>query len=253
MGPLIELTDAQLGYGRSQIVLRDVNLAVSRGEYLGIVGPNGSGKTTLLRTLLGLLKPVSGTVRVGDGAPLRIGYVPQRETVDTLYPIPVRDIVLMGRYPSIGLIRRPGRRDREMAVECLDHVGIAELAMRSYPQLSGGQRQRVLIARALATEPELLVLDEPTHGMDLPSEHSLLNLVRKLHLERRLAVILVSHLLGSVAESAKRIAIIANGRIEAGPREEMLTAERLTRLYGIDVRVYDIEGRCAIVAASNGA
>lgn len=247
MPALIELTNAQLGYSRRDIILRDVNLHLAEGEYLGIVGPNGSGKTTLLRTLLGLLRPVSGTLRVGHNSRLRIGYVPQRETVDTLFPIPVEEIVLMGRYARVGIIRRPGRSDREVARRCLDQVGMLEFAHRSYSELSGGQRQRVLIARALATEPELLVLDEPTHGMDMPSEYGLLKLVKQLHVEQKLAVILVSHLLGSVAEAAERIAIIAGGRIEEGTRAEMLTAERLSRLYGMDVKVHDLNGRCAIV------
>lgn len=247
MLPLIELTDAQLGYSRRHIVLKDVNLRVHRGEYVGIVGPNGSGKTTLLRTLLGLLKPVAGLVRVGDEDHLRIGYVPQRDTVDAMFPIPIEEIVLMGRYPDVGLIRRPGRKDREIARQCLDQVGLLHLTHRNFTELSGGQRQRVLIARALATGPELLVLDEPTHGMDMPSEHGLLQLVKKLHVEHNLAVVIVSHLLGAVAESAERIAIISNGRLEEGPRAEMLTAERLSQLYGMDVRVYDLDGRCAIV------
>src|SRR3712207_4069990 len=117
--PLIELKDAQLGYGRRDIILQDVNLRIGRGEFWGIVGPNGSGKTTLLRTLLGLLRPVSGTVTIGDGSRIRFGYVPQRETVDTLFPIPVEDIVLMGRYGRVGVIRRPGRKDRAIARECL--------------------------------------------------------------------------------------------------------------------------------------
>lgn len=251
MTPLVEFRDAQLGYGPRNVVLRDVNLSIQPGEYWGIVGPNGSGKTTFLRTLLGLLHPVSGDVRSGkDGTPIRFGYVPQRETVDALFPIPVLDIVIMGRYGRVGAIRRPGARDREIARECLDHVGIGNLAHRNYPELSGGQRQRVLIARALATEPDLLVLDEPTHGMDMPSEHGLLELVRTLHMQDGLTVVLVSHLLGSVADSANRIAIIAHGSLEAGPREEMLTAERLSRLYEMDVRVHQIDGRFAVMPGS---
>jgi ABC-type Mn2+/Zn2+ transport system ATPase subunit len=245
--PLIEFHNAQLGYGRRDIVLRDVNLRMARGEFLAIVGANGSGKTTLLRTLLGLLKPVVGTVTVGDGEPVRYGYVPQRETVDTLFPIPVEEIVLMGRYPQIGLGRRPRRLDFEIARACLAQVGIDSLAARSYTELSGGQKQRVLIARALATEPDLMVLDEPTHGMDLASEHDLLALIHRLNAERGLTVVLVSHLLANVADCARRIAIIAEGRLEVGTREEMLTGERLSGLYGKDVHVYDIEGRCAIL------
>ncbi len=250
--PLIEFRNAQLGYSRRKVILGDVTLTISRGEFLGIVGPNGSGKTTLLRTLLGLIRPIGGEVNRGEHGALRIGYVPQRETVDTLFPIPVQDIVLMGRYGRIGVIRRPGQADREVARRCLEHVGIAHLADRNYPELSGGQRQRVLIARALATEPELLVLDEPTHGMDMPSEHALMDLVSHLHSEHGLAVVIVSHLLGAIAEYAQRIAIITEGHLEAGDREEMLTAERLSRLFGMDVRVYQHDGKYAVLPAGGG-
>jgi ABC-type Mn2+/Zn2+ transport system ATPase subunit len=245
--PFIQFRDAQLGYGRSQIVLRDVNLDIAKGEFLGIVGPNGSGKTTLLRTLLGLLKPVAGTVTIGDGAPLHYGYVPQRETVDTLFPISVEEIVLMGRYGRIGAVRRPGRADREIARQCLEHVGAGGLAHRNYRDLSGGQKQRALIARALATQPDLLVLDEPTNGLDLASEHSLLDLTRTLHEEDRLTVILVSHFLANVANVSERIAIIAHGQVDVGTREEMLSSQRLSGLYDMPVLVEQIQGRYAIV------
>ncbi|HTE17459.1 MAG TPA: metal ABC transporter ATP-binding protein [Armatimonadota bacterium] len=251
MQPLIEFRDAQLGYGCRDIILSDVNLRIGRGEFWGIVGPNGSGKTTFLRTLLGLLKPVGGAVTLsGEDGELRFGYVPQRETVDTLFPIPVHDIVLMGRYGRVGAVRRPRRADHDIARRCLAQVGIEHLARRDYPELSGGQRQRVLIARALATEPDVLVLDEPTHGMDLPSEHGLLELVRTLHKENQLTVVLVSHLLGSVAESSQWIAIIASGRLEVGSRDEMLTEERLGRLYGMPVRVHNMDGRCAVLVGN---
>lgn len=253
MTALIEFRNAQLGYGRRHPVLQDINLEVQRGDFLGIVGPNGSGKTTLLRTLLGLLQPISGTVRIGSEGgkkAVRYGYVPQRETVDTLFPIPVEDIVVMGRYGRIGLMRRPGRADRAIALRCLEHVGIAHLARSSYRDLSGGQKQRALIARALATEPDVLVLDEPTNGMDVASEHALLELVRTLHFENRLTVILVSHMLANVANCAHRIAIIAHGRLDEGTRAEMLTTEHLSDLYGMEIQVLDIAGRCAIVTGS---
>lgn len=247
MTALIEFRNAELGYGRREVILSGVELTIARGDFLGIVGPNGSGKTTMLRTLLGLLHPVSGEVRSDKGAPLRYGYVPQRETVDTLFPIPVEEIVTMGRYGRIGPVRRPGRRDREIARECLDHVGIGSLARASYRDLSGGQKQRALIARALATEPDVLVLDEPTNGMDVASEHALLELIQFLHLEDRLTVILVSHLLANVANCSERIAIIAGGRVEVGTRDEMMTSERLSRLYSMPIHVRQVEGRYVIL------
>lgn len=250
MGTLIEFENAQLGYGWRNIILHDVNLAINRGDFLGIVGPNGSGKTTLLRTLLGLLKPVSGTVRIGEGEPIRYGYVPQRDTVDTLFPIPVEEIVLMGRYRRVGLIKRPSKADREIALRSLEQVGIGGLARASYRDLSGGQKQRALIARALATEPDMLVLDEPTNGMDLASEHALLDLTTSLHEQNRLTVILVSHLLENVANCAQRIAIIANGALDEGTRQEMLTTEHLSRLYRMEVKVMDIDDRCVIITGS---
>jgi ABC-type Mn2+/Zn2+ transport system ATPase subunit len=253
MSALIEFKVAELGYSRRDVVLRDVNLEVHRGDFLGIVGPNGSGKTTLLRTLLGLIPPLGGVVRIGDGSRLRYGYVPQRETVDTLFPIPVRDIVVMGRYGRMGVIRRPGRADHAVAQRCLEAVGIGDLAQRSYRDLSGGQKQRALIARALATEPDVLVLDEPTNGMDLASEHTLLELVYDLHEREKLTVILVSHLLANVANVSKHIAIIQGGRLEMGTREEMLTGERLSAMYGMNVQVHRLAGRSAVVVAEGHA
>lgn len=246
MSLLFEFSDVSLGYARQQPVLEGVNLKVQRGAYLGIVGPNGSGKTTVLRALLGLLSPLSGRLSVAAG--LRAGYVPQRETVDTLFPLPVEDIVLMGRYGRIGPVRRPGRTDRRVVLECLEQVGIANLRRRNYSEMSGGQKQRALIARALATQPDVLVLDEPTNGMDLVSEQGLLALIGDLHQRDRMSVILVSHLLSNVANVAPHIAIIAGGRLDEGPRDEMLTPQRLERLYGIPVGVHRIGGKYAILA-----
>src|SRR5262249_12127179 len=158
-----------------------------------------------------------------------------------------------GRAGGAGLFAGPGPRHRRIARECLEHVGIGHLASRSYVELSGGQKQRALIARALATEPDVLVLDEPTNGMDLVSEHSLLELVQTLHVEDRLTVILGSHLLANVANCARKIAIIESGKLDAGPREDMLTSEHLSRIYGLDVGVYELDGRSAIVIRNGHA
>jgi ABC-type Mn2+/Zn2+ transport system ATPase subunit len=255
---LVAVEDVSLGYG-GQPVLKHVSLSVYQGEFLGIVGPNGSGKSTLLKALLGLLAPLSGRVRWGGaGGPLgssatarpHFGYVPQRDTVDPLFPLSVRQIVAMGRYGRVGLFRRLGKADWDAVDEALDRVGIRDLARRGYGQLSGGQRQRTLIARALAAEPELLVLDEPTNGMDLASEHALLELIRQLHEANDLTVLMVTHLLNNVANYADRIAIIADEALDVGDREAMLNEDRLSLLYHMPVLVDRVGGRVVIAPAA---
>ncbi len=251
MGKLIEFADVTLGYGRTP-VLTGVDLDVRQGDFLGLVGPNGAGKTTLLKAILGLLKPMRGTI-VGDAASLRIGYVPQRDSVDTLFPLTVQDIVLMGRYARLGAFGRPRRADLEAAGRVLDELGIADLARRPYPSLSGGQKQRTLIARALVGEPNLLILDEPTNGMDLPSEKAIMELVRRLHDGRHLTVLMVSHLLNTVINYAHRIAIVGDGSVREGEIADLVTGEALTRLYGTEVLVAQVDGRHVVLpGAGNG-
>jgi ABC-type Mn2+/Zn2+ transport system ATPase subunit len=251
---LIAVEDVSLGYGRRP-VLRHVSLAVYAGEVLGIVGPNGSGKSTLLKALLGLLSPLSGRVQWGavgttdksSASRLHYGYVPQRDTVDPIFPLSVRQIVAMGRYGRVGLFRRLRKQDWEAVDQALARVGILDLAGRGYGQLSGGQRQRTLIARALVAEPDLLVLDEPTNGMDLASEHALLELVHQLHEANDLTVLMVTHLLSNVANYADRIAIIADESLDVGDRDAMLNEERLSRLYRMPVLVDRVGDRVVIV------
>jgi ABC-type Mn2+/Zn2+ transport system ATPase subunit len=259
--PLIAVEDVSLGYGRRP-VLRHVSLSVYAGEFLGIVGPNGSGKSTLLKALLGLLPPLSGRVQWGavgsatdrtSASRLQYGYVPQRDTVDPLFPLSVRQIVAMGRYGRVGLFRRLRKPDWEAVDEALARVGIQDLARRGYGQLSGGQRQRTLIARALVAEPDLLVLDEPTNGMDLASEHALLELIRQLHEANDLTVLMVTHLLNNVANYADRIAIIADECLDVGARDAMLSEERLSRLYRMPVLVDRIGGDRVVIAPGVGA
>lgn len=237
--PLIEFAHADLGYRRP--VLSDVNLTVEEGDFLGIVGPNGAGKTTLLRTVLGTLKPLAGTVARRNG--IRFGYVPQRQVVDEVFPLSVLDIVLMGRYRHIGLCRRPSSVDSDYALSCLDNVGIADLARRAYRELSGGQKQRALLARALAAQPTVLVLDEPTTDMDLPSERSIMELVSRLSSERHLTVLIVSHLLHVIVNYANRIAFVGEGQMIVQDTAEAIRPGNLSRLYGIDVFVGEVEGR----------
>ena len=236
--PLVRFQDVQLGYGR-QLVLEKVQLDIFRGDFFGLVGPNGSGKTTLLRCLLGILKPLSGEVTRSVG--LRIGYVPQREMLDPLFPLSALDIVLMGRYPRTGILRSPQRADRDFAMQCLEQVGLADSAHKLYRELSGGQRQRVLIARALAVEPNLLVLDEPTNGLDLPTEAAILGLIERLHAQNGLTIVLVSHVLNVVARYATRMGVLLDGRLLVGAAEDLMQDQVLEEAYGVPVCVQRLD------------
>jgi ABC-type Mn2+/Zn2+ transport system ATPase subunit len=243
--PLVTFDHATLGYGR-HVVLRDLTFTIDEGDFLGLVGPNGSGKTTLLRAVLGTHAPLSGAVRLAPG--LRFGYVPQRDMVDYDYPLTAVDVVLMGRYDRIGLGRRPSARDRARAMEALEQVGIAALAGKHLKNLSGGQRQRTLIARALVGEPNVLVLDEPTSGMDLVSTTQILGLVRDLHERSGITVLMVSHALNEVANYVERIALVVPGGFRIGATAEIMTEAVLSGLYGIPVEVEAFNGHRMVIA-----
>jgi ABC-type Mn2+/Zn2+ transport system ATPase subunit len=228
---LLTLQGVEVGYHRRRI-LPAVDLTIRRGTYLGIVGPNGSGKTTLVRTLLGLLPPVAGRIVRPEGRAPRFGYVPQRPD-ERGFPIATLDMVLMGRFHRVGLVRRVGATDRALALKALERVGLGAMAERPLHMLSGGQRQRALIARALATEPEVLVLDEPTTGMDVVAEQALLDLVEEVRAELKLAVVMISHQLGLVANSVSEVLLVDRDRdrVIHGAVGEVVTAEALTELY----------------------
>ncbi len=253
MNPLIEFKNATLGYGK-KIVLRDISFTIGAADYFGLVGPNGAGKTTILRAILGTLKPLSGSVTVGGaeaGTPVRFGYVPQRDTIDYIMPYSVEEVVMMGRYRQIGMFRSPGPRDRGLVQQSLAHTAIENLRALTFKDLSGGQKQRVLIARALASEPDVLILDEPTNGMDLPSRLSILELIHALHSEGKLTVIMVSHLLDDVANHVKRIAIVEQNFFQVGDVAEVLTGENLSTLYGMPVNVQRVNGNTMILAGGD--
>jgi ABC-type Mn2+/Zn2+ transport system ATPase subunit len=245
---LIELRGVQVGYHK-QAILPPLDLVISAGTLLGVVGPNGSGKTTVVRTILGLLPPVAGSVHYRTGRRPWFGYVPQRDRVDLSFPLTALEVVLMGRYRLIGRRLRVPDSHQQAARRCLARSGIGELAERLFHSLSGGQRQRVLIARALAAEPEILMLDEPTTGMDLPSERSMLELVAQLGRELGLAVVMVSHQLQAVANYVQDLCLVDHERqtVEVGPLEQILTAERLSRLYGEQVRVEQVGGHRTVL------
>jgi ABC-type Mn2+/Zn2+ transport system ATPase subunit len=208
-----------LGYGETP-VLRDVELTVQRGEYWGWIGPNGSGKSTLLRGFLGLLRPLAGTLevapRLAGGA--RIGYVPQRSELSDALPTTVRELVELGLVRSS--VPRAGRA--EAVAWALAEVGLAGMERRDVWSLSGGQRQRALLARALVRRPELLVLDEPTEGLDVATNDALLETLGALHRENRLTLIVVTHRLEIARERADHVALFLDGRVIAGPRDAVL-------------------------------
>ena len=239
---LVALEGAAIGYGRLPL-LSGVDLSVSPGDFLAVVGPNGGGKTTLVRTLLGAQPILAG--RLVRPRPVTTGYVPQREHVDTAWPFTAAEVVLMGRVPLLGPLRRAGPADGEAVQRALDKVGLAHLASRPYGELSGGQRQRTLIARALAAEPELLVLDEPTSGMDPAAELAIVDFLRGLHEGGGLAIVMVSHRLDTVASTARRLAFVDKDKalFRVGSLETMLVPEALGALYGRPVAVREVDGR----------
>lgn len=246
---LIEFKNVDLGYGRKK-VLSNLSFSVNHGDLIGIVGPNGSGKTTIVRAILGILQAQNGVIvfHPTQSEKLRVGYVPQRDTIDQIMPFTVYDVVMMGRFGRIPFYKLPSKEDKAKVQEALAHVDIEDLSQRSFKDLSGGQKQRALIARALATNPDILILDEPTNGMDLTSRTAMLELVRKLHKEDHLTVIMISHLLSDVANYVQKIILVENGYFAVGSVEEILTEQKLSEIYGLPVHVGEFLNSKIIIA-----
>ncbi len=235
--PAVALEGLSFAFPQGEPVLENVSLTVGPRDFVSVVGPNGGGKTTLLRLILGLLEPTRGTVRVFGRPPAAarrlIGYMPQHPQHDPHFPVSVRDVVLMGRLAAAHPRGPFGRADKEAAVRALGEVGLDDLRHRPFAELSGGQRQRVLIARALACEPRLLLLDEPTANLDLHVEGELYDLLKELN--RRLAVVLVSHDLGFVSGYVRTVVCVKR-RVMVHPTSE-ITGEIIREMYGADVRL----------------
>lgn len=232
--PAIEVHDLTVAY-HTQPVLWDVDLTLPEGQLIAIVGPNGAGKSTLLKTVLGLVKPITGWVKI-FGAPYAqrrswVGYVPQRESVDWDFPTSALDVVTMGLYGSLGWLRRPRKRHRDAAMACLEKVGIQDLAGRQISQLSGGQQQRVFLARALAQEARLYLMDEPFAGVDATTEHAILTLLQELRASGR-TVVAVHHDLQTVADYFDHVVLLNMRLVAAGPVATTFTTENLQRTYG---------------------
>lgn len=241
MMPVIEMKNIFFTYG-THVVLEDVSLTVHEGDFLALIGPNGSGKTTLIKLILGLLKPVKGSI-ILFGTELskfrqwyRIGYVPQRPGFDNNFPATVEEVVASGRFGRVGLLRRLKERDRRVIDQVLDVVGLSELRKRPITDLSGGQQQRAFIARALVEEPDILILDEPQTGLDEGALNSFYQLLKYLNREKGIALLMVSHDVGVVGRWVSRVACLNKKLICHGAPREILTPHNLFRLYGTDVR-----------------
>ena len=234
---LINLTHVHLSYG-ADTVLYDIDLDVGTSAFMGIVGPSGSGKTSLLRVLLGVLAPSEGQVERRSGS--RIAYVPQVETINWNFPVTVREVVLMAR-PQRGWRPSTSPAERRAVDEALDRLGIAALADRHIRQLSGGQQQRVFLARALLASPDLLLLDEPTSGVDVRTRHEVLHLLAELHASG-LAIVLTTHDLNGIAAHLPAVVCLNGTILGVGSPHDVLCPEVLERTYGAPMEVLQHAG-----------
>lgn len=230
----VEIHDLTVAYHRKP-VLWDIDFTVPEGILIGIVGPNGAGKSTLIKATLGLIPLASGWVKF-YGEPIKkmrkkIGYVPQRESVDWDFPTNALDVVLMGTYGRLGWFRRPGRKDYDHAMECLKKVGMSDYAKRQISQLSGGQQQRVFLARALAQDAQIYFMDEPFAGVDAATEKAIIKVLNDLKSQSK-TVFVVHHDLQTVEEYFDWTLMLNMRQIAIGPTEEVFTQENLRKTYG---------------------
>lgn len=232
----VEVEDLTVAYD-TKPVLWDIDLKIPKGKLMAVVGPNGAGKTTLIKAMLHLLTPVSGSVYFPTAGKLekraeknRIAYVPQSGSVDWDFPATVLDVALMGRYGLLGWLKRPGKRDRQIALETLAKVGMAEFASRQISQLSGGQQQRVFLARALVQEAEIYFMDEPFKGVDAQTEKAIVLLLKELKAQGK-TVIVVHHDLQTVPDYFDWVTLINMQVVASGPVEQVFIEENLNRTY----------------------
>ena len=241
MTTALEIHDVTVAYHRRP-VLWDIDLQIPEGKLVGIVGPNGAGKTTLIKAALGLVPLASGKVEFyGKGYNENrhlVGYVPQRESVDWDFPVTVRDVVLMGTYGELGWFRRPGRKQREKADQCLEQVGISSLANRQIRQLSGGQQQRVFLARALAQDAQLYFLDEPFAGVDAATEAAIFELLQTMRSNSK-TVLVVHHDLQTARDYFDYVILLNMRLVACGPVETTFTSENLQMTYGGRLTILD--------------
>ncbi|GAA4490731.1 metal ABC transporter ATP-binding protein [Actinoallomurus oryzae] len=250
MVPALDLDEVGVAYGPA-LALENIDGTVAPGEAVALIGPNGAGKSTLIKAILGLVPLASGRVTVlgttPAGARRDVAYVPQADMLDPEFPISVGQVVLMGRYRRVGWLRRPRAADREAAARALEQVGLADRAKHRFGTLSGGQRQRVLLARAIAAEPRLLLLDEPFNGVDAVSEQAILDAIATLKADGA-AVVVSTHDLALAHLACEEVCLLNRRQYGFGPTQATLTPERLRATYG--GHALELRGDRVIVAHS---
>lgn len=236
--PYIELDNVSFGYDDT-LVIKNLSFVVRKGDYLGIIGPNGGGKTTLIKIILGLLHPTEGRValfgkdRHDFKEKYRIGYVPQRAgQIEREFPATVHEIVKTGRIPRLGFFEKFTKKDQDAVDAAMDIAGILRYRDTLIGNLSGGERQRVFIARALASEPEILILDEPTVGVDIGAQKTFYDFLGSLNRDRNLTIIFISHDIDAVSQETKTVLCLNHDLICHGLPEDLLNSEVLEELYG---------------------
>ncbi|MCU0520463.1 MAG: metal ABC transporter ATP-binding protein [Anaerolineae bacterium] len=237
---ILDVYELTVGYNGTTALDR-VTFHLNVGERVAVVGPNGAGKSTLFKVIAGVLEPTSGDVRVAGCSPrghICIAYVPQRNDVDWMFPVTVEDVVMMGRFGRLGLFRRPGRQDRAVVRECLGIVGLAELAKRQISELSGGQQQRMFIARALAQESTLMLMDEPLTGLDMPAQERILALLDVLRMQG-VTVMVATHDLNQAADYFDRVMLLNHRLLGIGTSAEVFTTAHLRDAYGGQLRLVE--------------
>lgn len=241
---VVRFKDVNFAYEDGITVLENINLELEKGEFACIVGPNGGGKTTMIKLMLGLLKPASGKIEILGGSPRErcqsIGYVPQFSRFDASFPVSVLDVVLMGCMQRSFFMGRYSKAQKEQAHQSLADVGLKDMAFRSFADLSGGQKQRALIARALMSEPQLLLLDEPTASVDVHGTEQFYRMFAEMN--EKFTIVMVSHDIGFVSASVKSV-ICVRKTLQVHPVSE-LTGESLQKMYGLDVHLIRHDHRC---------
>lgn len=244
MDRLIEINNLNFGYSE-RLILKNISFTVYKGDFIGIIGANGSGKSTLIKLMLKIVAPLSGEIKLlgkdisAFGRWSKVGYISQKAgSFNSGFPATVEEIVQANLFSKIGLLRLPKKRHRDMVEQALERVGMQDYRKSLIGNLSGGQQQRVFIARVLVGEPELLLLDEPTTGIDAKSEEAVYCLLARLNKELGLTVVMVTHDIGAITVHANRLICLAeSGLLEHDPREGM-TKEVVTKIYGYDVNLH---------------